>query len=211
MSTSRSSKADKNFFSLDAENAVWFAGTDEWRYEPGPIPTSLLPENPQEWDAILKTSNRADTHLSGLIVAQGRENALDQNNRTRNCSFKGEFGRHGGEGDQVITTKGGSSFLKYSGTIWSIGKRATVVIGAWSDQCHDTSHHLDYSGLHNVAGAPVTFILSRVNSPIMAALGRPKDIVLPKGAKVLFWASIGDQCYWWLKFAAVKLRLLPSK
>lgn len=215
MST-RTSKKDFNYLSLDADSVVWFAGTDEWRYESGPIPTELIPESPRSWDAILKTSNRSDTYLKGLRIAQGRENALDQNNRTRDCSFQGDFGVGSGplqqpNPDQVITTKGGSSRITYSGTIWSKGRRADCVCGAWSDQSQETTHHIDYSGLSRADGQPVTFILSRVNSPFMAALGKPKDILLPKNAKVLFWASIGDQIYWWAKFAAVKLHLLPSK
>lgn len=208
---SRTSKADKNYLSLDADNVVWFAGTDEWRYEPGPIPTILRPYRAQDWDAIFKTSNRANAHLTGLSIAQGGENASDQNDRTRDCSFHGDFGVGGGEGDQVITTKGGSHDIAYSGTIWSKGRRADCVCGAWADQSQETTHHIDYSGLSRADGQPVTFILSRVNSPFMAALGRPKDITLPKGARVLFWASVLDQCYYWLKFAAVKLHILPSK
>lgn len=211
MSTTRTSKKDRNFYSLDAENAVWFAGTENWRYAPTTIPSEFMPEKPQEWDAIFKTSNRCGTNLKGLRVAQGRENCLDNNNGTRFCSFQGDFGVGGGTGDQTITTKGGSHHVSYSGTIWSKGRRADCVAGAWSDQSHETSHTLDYSGLSRADGQPLTFILSRVNSPFMAALGRPRDIILPKGAKVLFWASIGDQIYWWLKRLAVKLHLLPSK
>jgi hypothetical protein len=204
MST-RTSKADKNFFSLDAQNAVWFAGTDEWCYETGPIPTELMPENPQDWDAILKTSNRSDTYLKELRIAQGRENALDQNNRTRDCSFQGDFGVGSGplrqpNPDQVITTKGGSHDIVYSGTIWSKGRNADVVVGAWSDQSHDISTDLDYSGLSRVDGQPVTFILSRC-----------ARVKLPPNAKVLRLKSLGYSIYWWAKFAAVKLHLLPSK
>ena len=200
MSTVRTSKKDRNFFSLDAQNAVWYAGTDEWRYEPGPIPTELVPENPQLWDAIFKTSNRSGTHLKGLRVAQGRENCLDQNNFTRDCSFQGDFGVGGGEGDNVITTKGGSQRLTYSGTIWSQGRNAAVVIGAWSDQNYDISTDLDYSGLSRADGQPVTFILSRCTR-----------VKLPPNAKVLRLKSLGYSAYWWLKFAAVKLHILPSK
>ena len=200
MSTTRTSKADRNFFSLDATNAVWFAGTDEWRYETGAIPTKLVPEKPQDWDAILKTSNRADTNLISLSVAQGRENALDQNNKTRDCSFHGDFGVGGGEGDQVITTKGGCQHLTYSGTIWSKGRNADVVVGAWSDQSHDISTDLDYSDLSRADGQPVTFILSRC-----------ARVKLPPNAKVLRLKSLGYSIYWWVKLAAVKLHLLPSK
>jgi hypothetical protein len=200
MSTTRTSKADRNFFSLDATNAVWFAGTDEWRYETGAIPTKLVPEKPHDWDAILKTSNRADTHLISLSVAQGRENALDQNNKTRYCSFRGDFGVGGGEGDQVITTKGGCQHLTYSGTIWSKGRNADVVVGAWSDQSYDISTDLDYSDLSRADGQPVIFILSRC-----------ARVKLPPNAKVLRLKSLGYSAYWWLKFAAVKLHILPSK
>ena len=215
MST-RTSKADYNYYSLTPEGATLFAGSDH--ATPTELPPEhgacFLPPSPEEYDAIFKTSRIDGVKLTGMLVSQGRENALDANDNCRNSSFEGEFGLDGSGrigGDQIITTKGGCHDIRYAGTLWSKGRRADVVIGQWSDQSQETTHHIDYSGLSHADGAPVTFILSRVNSPVMAALGHPKDIKLPKNAKVLFWASIGDQIYWWAKFAAVKLHLLPSK
>lgn len=216
MSTTRTSKADYNYYSLTPEGATLFAGSDHAAPAQAPLENGAFftPPSPGEYDAIFKTSRIDGVKLTGMLVEQGRENSLDANDRCRNSSFEGEFGLNGESeigGDQIITTKGGCHHIRYAGHLWSKGRRADVVVGQWSDQSHDVSYELDYSGLSRADGAPVTFILSRVNSPIMAALGRPKDIKLPKNAKVLFWKSVGDQAYYWLKFAAVKLHLLPSK
>jgi len=207
----RTAKQDHNFLSLNYDSVVWFAGTDREVEHNESIPLSLLPDDPKNWDAILKCSNRHNTHLRGLNVAQGMENALDINNRSSHCSFEGDWGVTGVKGDQVITVKGGSNNISVMGNISSRGNRADLVTGLWSDQSFETSHHIDYSHLYHTNGRPLTFIFCRVNSPIMAALGRPRDIQLPPGAKVLFWKSIGSQIHWWCKFAAVKLGIIKGR
>lgn len=211
--TQRTSKADFNHLSITPEGATLFAGSDHAIPTEMPPPQGAIiqPPTPSQYSAILKLSRVDTLQLDGIKISQGQENALDCNSRCTRVSIEGEFGQTGEVGDQVITVKGGCTLMRISGVIHSRGRRADVCTGVWSDQSKEVSANLDCSGLSRADGAPVTFILSRVNSPIMAALGRPKDILLPKGAKVLFWASIGDQCYWWLKLAAVKLHLLPSK
>lgn len=213
MSATRTSKADYNYLSLTPEGATLFAGSDHAVPTAMPPDTNAIirPPNPSEYSAILKLSRREDTKLLNANISQGQENVIDCNSNCSRVIITGQFGDEGQIGDQVITVKGGCWRISIHGEIYSKGKRADVCVGVWSDQSHNTSSMLDFSGLFRPDGEPVTFILSRVNSPIMAALGRPKDIILPKNAKVLFWASIADQCYYWLKFAALKLHLLPSK
>lgn len=199
MST-RTSKKDLNFLSLDSTNAVWFAGTDEWRYEPGPIPTDILPKTPENWDAVLKFSYRGPTHLTGLRVSQGRENSVDINNRCHHLDLSGKFGLGTVTGDQCLTIKGGSTNITISGTIYSTGKNCCVAVGAWSDQSLEKSTDLDFSGLRRADGKPVTFILSRC-----------ERVKLPENSKILEPMSLGYSIYWHLKRLAVKLHLLPSK
>lgn len=211
--TQRTSKADFNYLSLTPEGAVLFAGSDHVTPTLMPVPNGAIiqPPCPSQYSAILKLSRVQDLQMYGATISQGQENVIDCNSRCSSVEIHGDFGQAGEVGDQVVTVKGGCSWVTISGVIHSRGRRADVVTGQWSDQSNETSRNLDYSGLARADGVPVTFIFSRVNSPIMAALGRPKDITLPKGAKVLFWASVLDQCYYWLKFAAVKLHILPSK
>lgn len=202
----RTSHADKNYLSLNSDSVVWFAGTpDEKQGElPNPIVLSEIDPN-KKWDSFLKTSGRKNTYLTGIRIAQGNENAIDSNNQTAFCSFGGNFGVGGGVGDQVITTKGGSHDIDYSGIIHSDGKNAHVVIGAWSDQSLNPSYNLDYSKLIHISGKPLTFIMGRVRNPIAAIFGKSKDIYLPKGAKILVWKSLGNQIYWWAKRAYVTI------
>lgn len=201
---------DANWLSLNADTITYFAGTpQEVSYSNGEveIPRDIMPPRPKDWETAFKCSKRTNTHLTGLRVAQCKENVHDANNQTAHCSFYGDWGVTGDEGEQVFTGKGGSHHLVYGGAVHSRGARADIVIGLWSDQCFDASHNLDYSRLVHASGRPLTFILCRVNNPIRAALGRPTDIKLPPGAKVLFWKSIGAQIGWWVKWLAVKAGL----
>lgn len=204
----RTSKADKNYLSLNDGCAIFYAGTINLQYlaSSEPVPKVIYPENPFDWDAVLKCSNRHDTVLTDLKVAQGQENSLDINNKSSNLDFSGDWGVSFGEGDQVFTIKGGSHDIKISGDIYSRGKKAIVVIGEWSDQNYDPSYNIDLSGLRMADGSPVTIIVSRVNSPILAAFGKSKDIKLPANSKVLTFMSLAEQIYWWLKWCFVKIK-----
>lgn len=213
MSTLHTEKQpDRNWLSLNRDSVVLYAGTLEAVQLAAnePIPRDLLPPNPKDWESAFKCSAREGEALTGLRVAQCKENAADANNGTNDCWFSGDWGVVGDEGEQIFTAKGGSHDLVYVGKVHSRGTRADVVVGLWSDQSTLVSHHLDYSGLRHVTGRPLTFILCRVNSPLRAALGKPTDITLPPGAKVLFWKSIGAQVGWWAKRLAVALGLFKS-
>lgn len=206
----RTSKADKNYLSLNNGCAMFYAGTVNLQYLPlsEPIPKVISPEDPLKWDAILKCSNRHDTTLTDLKVAQGQENSLDINNKSSNLDFSGDWGVSCNIGDQVFTIKGASHDIKISGNIYSDGKKAVVVIGEWSDQSYDKSYNIDLSDLKMADGSPVTVIVSRVNNPILAAFGRSKDIKFPKNFKVLTLMSLGEQIYWWAKWLAVKAKII---
>ena len=198
----RTSRADHNFISCS--EGIWqkYAGTDvaepcaPLQSHGGRVDTAT----PGDWDAMLKVSHTTGLTLTGLEVAQGRENSLDLNNRCSDISLEGDWGWGDsgvGTGDQVITVKGGCQRIAISGAVFSRGKNAAVVIGAWSDQSHDCSTDLDFTGLRSAhADQPLTFILARC-----------KRVKLPEGAKVLRWKSLGYSCYWWAKWCAVKVGL----
>lgn len=193
----RTSRADRNYLSVTPEGCTLWAGTD--RAIPAACPTDgevIAPDAGESCDAVLKLSRLQGGQVAGLLVAQGGENSLDCNSQCRDCQLEGAWGTGGGEGDNVITVKGGCERLTISGFIYSRGRNADVVVGAWSDQCHSKSVDLDFSGLARRDGQPVTFILARC-----------KRVKLPPGTKVLRLRSLGYSCYWWLKFAAVKLGL----
>lgn len=203
---------DRNWVSLNADSIVLYAGTpDAEHYANDEVKLSELdyvPSKPKAWETALKVSERLNTHLTSLRVAQCKENALDVNNRSFSCSFDGEWGVTGDEGEQIWTVKGASSHIRVTGVAHSLGKRADLVVGLWSDQSTRTSHNLDFRGLRHVTGRPLTVILCRVNNPWFAWIGRaPADIQLPANARVLKLKSLGAQVHWWAKLAAVKLGL----
>lgn len=193
----RTSRADRNL--LSCSEGIWqaYSGTPDAEpadplYDGGEVGTA----RPQDWDAILKVSRTPSLRLARLQVQQGRENALDCNNRCSDCVLDGDWGVGGGLGDQVITTKGGCQRMTYSGTVHSEGRNGHIVCGQWSDQSHDLSTDIDYSQLRHVTGKPLTFVLVRC-----------ARVKLPPGGKVLWVRSLLNRAYWWAKFAAVKLGL----
>ena len=208
----RTAEKDKNYLSLNSQSIVWFAGTDQEREDPGPLarPLILTPDNPKDWDSILKCSGRQQTILSGVVVSQAKENVLDINNRSAGLSFDGEWGITGKEGEQVFTIKGASHDIKLGGPVHSRGTKADIVIGCWSDQSNDPAYNIDLTDLYYVSGRPLTVVVGRVASPILALFGKSKSLKMPKNSKVLFWASVGEILHWWGKRAAVKAGLFGS-
>lgn len=207
----RTSKKDINYFSISQNQCEYFSGSGSAQPGQIPVPPVFYPLYPSDYDAILKISNSTDVNLSGVEIAQGRENSVDCNNYARNSSVSGSFGLGGGKGDQVFTIKGGSNNLKFAGTIFSSGKKAHIVIGEWSDQSFKTSYNIDLSGLKTHDGSPVTIIVSRVNNPILSAFGKSKDIKFPENCKVLTLFSLAEQVYWWAKFLYIKIYSLKNK
>lgn len=192
---------DKNYLSLNANSNVLYAGTDTPMGIPdADIPTTLVPIDPKEWDAILKCSGRKNTILTGLNVPQGKENSLDINNRCESLHLEGDWGIVGDEGEQVITIKGGSNIITVGGNIHSTGKRADICLGLWSDQSTEKSDAIWLRGLHHVSGRPLTVIKCRVGN----------HVYLPEGAKVLKLKSALALIGWWAKFFAVKVGIIKT-
>lgn len=214
----RTSKADKNLYSVSNNGVQLYAGTDRAvNLTPLPVGSFVdctyinLLDKTESWDSLLKVCDgTVGLTFANIDARQGNENVIDCNARVRSCTFSGDFGQAGEVGDQVITTKGGCFGLTYAGKVFSKGRIADVVVGTWSDQSHDPSGNLDYSGLTRADNSPVRFVFGRVNSPWRAIIGKSKDIKLPPGAKVLFWRSLAEIAYWWGKFAVVKMGLMKG-
>jgi hypothetical protein len=204
----RTAEKDVNYLSVSQGVWEYFSGSDNPEPAIQPIPFVAMPENPKDYDAILKISNSQGIFIQDAELAQGKENCVDCNNRAADCQIHGEFGLIGKTGEQVITVKGGCHHLVFSGVIYSKGMECDLEVGAWSDQSFDPSSHLNFISLSRANGQPITFKFGRVNNPISCLLGKPKDIILPINAKVLFWASLGEMGYWWVKWGLVKTGLI---
>jgi hypothetical protein len=205
MTTTRTAAPDLNYLSVSEGIVEFFSGSDEPYGGEMPQPPHILPPDPKAFDSVLKVSRTYWLRLIDLRVSQGKENSIDVNAESAFCTFDGEIGEYGVSGEQAITVKGGSHDLVFRGRIHSRGKRAHVAVGLWSDQSFDPSYNLDFRGLRHASGEPLTFILCRVNSPIRAAFGKPRDIQLPPGAKVLVLKSLAAQIEYWIKWVGVKV------
>ncbi len=204
MST-RTSKVDANWFSISNNIIQLRAGTEGAETMGELAPGSVIrqiPDSPDTWDAYLKVcDNTNGLTFNDVVVRQGQENAIDCNNKATNCSFNGDIGLGGVKGgDQVVTVKGGCSKLTFSGTIYSQGTEAHVVVGAYADQSYDRCTDLDFTNLRHANGQPLTFILCRCDR-----------VKLPPDAKVLKWKSACYWVYFWVKRAVVKLGLIGGK
>lgn len=203
----RTATKDINYVSLNRDTTVWYAGTDQEREKPLPYPIELIPADPKAWDTILKLSGRENTHLTGIRASQGKENVFDANNRSAHCTFEGDWGVTGGEGQQVFTIKGGCHHIGLSGSVYSRGTDCDIELGCWADQSTDPVHDIDLVGLRHVSGRPLTVVFGRVVQPWRVLLGKaPKGIFLPPGAKIKVWASLGEMAYWWAKRLWVAIR-----
>lgn len=209
MTTIRTAEKDQNYLSLNESSVVWFAGTEKELEELNPLvqPLELLPENPKDWDSILKCSGRKNERLVAVTVAQGKENALDINNESENLDFSGFWGHRGTEGQQVITVKGGSRYITLAGPVYAKGTDCDIELGCWSDQSSKSSFNLDLSGLYCGRGQRLTVKIARVKDFWKTWLGMKTSVRLPEDSKILRLKSLGEYIYWWAKFFAIKLGL----
>lgn len=204
----RTSAADVNLLSVS--NNIW--GTNEGSTaaitlpsQPSPLQDALDTITPQSYSSILKIADGThdlDLPETGYLdIAQGAENVVDFNNQVTNVTLHAHFGVGGGQGDQIVTVKGGCSNIKLNGFIYSTGRNADVVLDAWSDQSSALVSGIDLSGLARVDGQPVTIILGRFGSKIDH---------YPVSYRVLWWKSLCYKVYYLAKAAAVKLHLIKG-
>lgn len=192
----QTSKRDNNYFSLsnNITNLTGQAGVD-W-----PNPLNFNPENPQQYDAILKIcDNSCNVNLQNVDISQGREAACDINNHTHDIVINGIFGQTGQVGQQVLTVKGGSYNIEYEGIMKSRGQRWDGRLGDWSDQSCNATYNVDMSKLRHEDNNKIRWVVGRAKWPTKQQLGQYN--------KILFWYSIGEKIYWWLKWILIKIIL----
>lgn len=214
-------QVDRNWVSLQKDTVTLRSSTPEqehYAYDTVDLlKLDLLPTEPKRWESALKVSGRVHAYLTGIHVAQCKENALDIN-WSEDITLDGSWGVIGDAGEQCITIKGGSRRVLVRGTVYSYGTRADIAIGLHSDQSFEPTEDINLSELRTsesreITGRPLTVILCRVNQPWKAWLlgSAPKDIQLPAGAKVLRLMSFGAQCHWLAKWVGVKTGLIKGR
>jgi len=160
---------------------------------------TIQPENPSEWDDILKMSNAwAVTVLGCEINPMGgnREDGVDINNHSRDILFRNCRVTSGEK--YAFTIKGGSRYI----TLRDItikgprGKEGVDIdIGNYSDQSNAMTHDINLDNVNREDGEPVTI-----------RIGRGCDVnITNSNVKVLVLQSFGLKVYVWAKYTLVKL------
>ena len=170
-----------------------------------PLPLSLTPDNPAQYDAILKLCDGLDGRtlptgsLSGLKVSQGTEDAVNIANGAHHLTLGGVFGG-GATGLRVITLKGCHDVSFEPGTkLLSSGGWCDVKIGDWLDQSENADANHDLTNLSRVDGAKVRVCCNY----------RASNITFGPNCTRLFWYSVGLTAYWWLKYCVRKALRIP--
>lgn len=198
---SSSTRTDINYFSI-GEQYVFFAGSDHPQtVDSIPTPPIFTPENPSQYAAILKASGSdKGIWIDSPVIAQGHENAIDINNRSKNIKYSNAtIGATGENGDQVITIKGGSTDIQITGVLHTRGNRQSVDVdvGNWSDQSYNNSER-------------ITLNLTHVDGKkINVRIGRAKNVILLGSCKQMVFASLVLKAYWWFKWLVRKVLKIP--
>lgn len=207
MSTQNGTDKQINFLSWNPSGWGLFDGSDHQQNLPGqPDPLALLPDNPGQYDAILKIADNVDGStaipgsLSSLLVAQGFQDSLNVANKTHGLRIGGHLGVNGA-GQRVITFKGGThdNSFEPDTTLHSRGSQCTVKIGDWIDQTYDADHDIDLSNLRHIDGKPID----------VGCNFRAWNINYGPNCKRLFWYSLGMTAYWWFKWSVRKIMGIP--
>jgi hypothetical protein len=176
--------SDFNYFSITNDGYVIGAGgPNPIHVEHLPVDGEFLPNDPLQYSDVLKFSKRSYMSLSDIKVAQGKEDAVDINNKCKYLALHGEFGIGGG-GKQVITIKGGSEHITFTG----VSHGNNIEIGNWSDQSTNFTSN-------------VTLNLKSANGkPIKVSIGRAKDIKLAGDCKKNLLGSVLVTAWWWVMY-----------
>lgn len=181
---SSSTDLDDNFFSVYGQTGVCLDGR------------TFSPANPAKYASILKVSHSVGVSGAALVVANGKENAVDIN-VCKDVTLCGDFGSSGSYGDQVITIKGGSEDIVISGVIHSNGGRARVQIGQWSDQSYNLSRRITLD------------LVSDDGSKVDVVIGRATEVTLRGGCVEIKWKGRLLTAYWWIKWTVRKVLRIP--
>jgi hypothetical protein len=192
MGMSNSTSIDVNYMSV--------SNTGQWVQDAG-SPNPINVPVPTNWDwsnidgskyaSLLKLSGYYTGLLTGLVIPQGKECAVDINNHA-NVTVKGFFGSNTAKpaGDQIFSVKGGSSAVIY-GILLGAGGRmnADILVDNWSDQSYNGST-ADLSSLVHISGRKINVVKRYFAS----------KVTLGDHAQVLVLMSVGLTVYWWFKW-----------
>lgn len=179
--------SDRNYYSYaDVSNVV--------------IPRNEIfaPENPLEYDDILKFSNAKNIVGDGIVVKGGKENCIDMNRTCEGITLVNVTLVGGNQAAIVI--KGGSRNIGFenvkitpSPTAW-----CDILIGDWSDQSNERSTQIYLGNVTRTDDQPVRVVVGRAEKPT----------IHEGNCKIMTAESLGLKTYWWAKFIARKLHFV---
>lgn len=185
--------SDFNYFSITNDAyTIGAGGPNPQIVSELPVDNKFTPENPEQYNDILKFSNRQGISLTGVQVSHGKEDCVDINNHCTNITLQGEFGVNG-NGRQCFTVKGGSEDIFISGVIHTPGNSTDVEIGNWSDQSYNLSKNVQVN-LRRADGKPVRVRIGHAENVYLGA-NCQKDII----------GSLLMTAYWWIKWSIRKI------
>jgi hypothetical protein len=197
---SKSTSIDVNYLSYACDqqgNCAWSlkAGSPDIKQVPTPTDnsTAFLPDTPTQYASVLKLADSAIINLSGLVVDQASENAVDANNKV-SAVLEGVFGNSTpGIGNQIFSVKGSCS-VSIKGTLKGAGNRlnADVLVDNWSDQDYGPST-VDLTQAKHETGRKLNVVYRIGSSKI---IGDCNKLLLP---------SIGLTAYFYVKLLVRKV------
>lgn len=160
---------------------------------------TIQPNNPSEWDDILKFSNAWAVTVTGCDInpmGGNREDGVDINNHSRDLLFKNCRVTAGDK--YAFTIKGGSRYITLK-DITIKGPRGKegvdIDIGNYSDQSNVMTHDINLDNVNRKDGEPVTI-----------RIGRGCDVnVTNSNVKILVLQSMLLKLYVWAKFTITRL------
>lgn len=133
---------DNNFYSVADRSHVTL--DDEF----------LFPENPQQYNDILKFSNAVDCCAKNCIIAGGSEDCIDMN---RNCDGIHILNcRLSPYGKQGFTIKGGSKNITIENTLFTINpSNVEIELGNYSEQSDEPPTNINLINVRRLDGGAV--------------------------------------------------------
>lgn len=185
----RTSRADNNYCSITGDECV-IGGQFV------PIPDQLTPDNPEQYDSILKITGPASAGkvYTFTAVSQGREAIIDINNEAHDLTINlGKAGAPDQSGQYALKIKGGAHNIAVTGEVLSAQTSyANITLGEWSDQSQNVTRNISLVGL--TSAKPLTAIIANADSSTLQ-LGK---------VKLLVWTSVGAKIGYWSKWVIVK-------
>ena len=159
---------------------------------------TIQPEDPSEWDDILKLSNAWAVQIIDCDInpsGGNREDGVDINRFSRDCVLKRCRVRAGAK--YAFTIKGGSNYIKLDDIVihGPRGKEGVDIdIGNYSST-HAMTHDININNVRREDGEPVT-----------VRIGYGCDVnITNTNVKVLVVQSLLLKCYVWAKRTIIQL------